>query len=143
MIFERAKFNSHKQLQDETVDDFITDLFCLAEHCAYGELRGEMIRDRLVVRLLDATLSEKIQLDSELTLDYQTEATRLQQPVVRGMSQQDCPTVEHEKIDSLNNSSKNAHKQRPPRSHAGVKPPNRPQTKHRQNCLLFYSHCLS
>ena len=42
------------------------------------------------------------------------------------------PTVEHEKIDSLNYSSKNAHKQRPPRSHAGVVPPNRPQTK--QKC---------
>ena len=47
VIFEWAKFNSCKQLQDETVDNFITDLFCLAEHCAYGELREEMIRDRL------------------------------------------------------------------------------------------------
>ena len=50
VIFERAKFNSRKQLQDETVDDFITDLFCLAELCSYGELRDEMIRDRLVVQ---------------------------------------------------------------------------------------------
>ena len=97
MIFERAKFNSHKQLQDEMVDDFITDLFCLAEHCTYRELREEMIRDRLVVGLLDATLSEKMQLDSELMLDKalamarQTEAIHLQQPVVRGMSQQDSP----------------------------------------------------
>ena len=58
VIFERAKFNSRKQLQDETVDSFITDLFCLAEHCVYGQLRNEM-RDRLVVGLLDASLSEK------------------------------------------------------------------------------------
>ena len=63
VIFEQAKFNSRKQLQDETVDDFITDLFCLAEHCSYGELRDEMIRDRLVVGLLNASLSEKMQLD--------------------------------------------------------------------------------
>ena len=60
MIFERAKFNSRKQLKDEKVDDFITDLFCLAEYCTYGELREEMIRDRLVVGLLNATLSEKM-----------------------------------------------------------------------------------
>ena len=82
------KFNSRKLLQDETVDDFITDLFCLAEHCTYGELQEEMIRDRLGVGLLDATLSEKMQLDSELMLDKtlamarQTEAIHLQQPVV-------------------------------------------------------------
>ena len=55
-------------LQDETVDNFIIDLFCLAEHCSYGELRDEMIRDRIVVGLFDTSLSEKMQLDPELTL---------------------------------------------------------------------------
>lgn len=87
IIFEQAKFNSRKQLQDETVDSFITDLFCLAKHCAYGQLRDEMIRDRLVVGLLNASLSEKMQLDAELTLDkaialaHQSEAIHKQQPV--------------------------------------------------------------
>ena len=51
VIFERAKFNSRRQRKGETVDDFITDLHCLAEHCAYGELHSEMIRDRNVVGL--------------------------------------------------------------------------------------------
>ena len=51
VIFERAKFNSRCQRKGETVDDFITDLHCLAEHCAYGELHSEMIRDRIVVGL--------------------------------------------------------------------------------------------
>ena len=117
-IFERAKFNSRKQLQDETVDDFITDLFCLAEHSSYGELRDEMIRDRLVVGLLDASLSEKMQLDPELTLSkalamaHLTEAIRQQQPVVRGMLQQDCPSVEHEKIETLRYNPKNANRPR-------------------------------
>ena len=79
-----------------------------------------------------------MQLDAELTLEKalamarQTEAVRQQQPVVRGVLQQDCPTVEHEKIDALNYNSKNAHKQRPPRNHTGVGPPNRQQTK--QKC---------
>ena len=91
VIFEQAKFNSHKLLQDKIVDNFIIDLFCLAEHCAYGQLWEEMIRDRLVVRLLNATLSEKMQLDVELTLEKglamarQAEAVCQQQPVVRGV----------------------------------------------------------
>ena len=93
VIFERAKFNSRKQLQDETADSFITDLFCLAEHCAYGQLRDELIRDRLAVGLLDASLSEKMQLDPELILDkaialaHQSEVMHKQQPVVRGTQQ--------------------------------------------------------
>ena len=63
VIFERAKFNSRHQRKEETVDDFITDLHCLAENCAYGELHSEMIRDRIVVGLLDDGLSEKMQLE--------------------------------------------------------------------------------
>ena len=134
VIFEQTKFSLCKLLQDETVDDFIADLLCLAEHCTYGELREEMIRDRLVVGLLDATLSEEMQLDAELMLDkaltmaHQTEAIRQQQPVVRSMLEQDSPTVECEKIESVNYVSKNPHKQRPTRNHAGVGSPNRPQT---------------
>ena len=132
-------------MQDETVDSFITDLFCLAEHCAYGQLCDELIRDRLVVGLLDASLSEKMQLDPELTLDKaialarQSEAMHKQQPVVRSMQQQDCPTVEQEKNDALSyNNPKNANKfrhadrQRFPRNNAGGGPLHKEQTK--QKC---------
>ena len=57
VTFERAKFNSRCQQKEEKVDDFIIDLHCLAEHCAYGELHSEMIRDHIVVGLLDDGLS--------------------------------------------------------------------------------------
>ena len=69
VIFQRAKFNQRKQHQGEPVDNFITDLYCLADRCEYGELRNEMIRDRIVVGLLDDALSEKLQLDARLTLE--------------------------------------------------------------------------
>ena len=55
-----------------------------------------MIRDRIVVGLHDATLSEKLQLEPELTLESaiakvrQAELIRKQQPVVRG----DKPNIE-------------------------------------------------
>lgn len=69
VIFERAKFNQRQQEQGETVDSFITSLHCLSEHCGYGQLHDEMIRDRLVVGLRDKKLSEQLQLDPELTLE--------------------------------------------------------------------------
>ena len=59
----------------------------------------------------------------------QTEAIHQQQLVGKRILQQDCPTVEHEKIDVQNYNSKNAHKQRPPRNHAGVNL----LTDHREN----------
>ena len=68
-IFEWAKFNLHKQEEGEPIDSFITALYCLTKHCGYGALHKEMIRDRLVVGLFDASLSEKLQMDAELTLE--------------------------------------------------------------------------
>jgi len=62
IIFERAKFNQRCQEEGETVDTFITALHLLAEHCNFGTLTDEMIRDRIVVGLLDAKLSEKLHL---------------------------------------------------------------------------------
>lgn len=90
VIYERAKFNKRKQEEGEPVDAFITDLYALAEHCGYSDLHDEMIRDRIVVGLRDANLSEKLQFDDKLTLDTavkkarEAEAVKQQQSVVRG-----------------------------------------------------------
>ena len=93
VIYERAKFNQRKQEPGESVDSFITALYGLAEYCGYSTLHDEMIRDRIVVGLRDAKLSEKLQLDPELTLDKavtqarQSESIRQQQSLVRGVGE--------------------------------------------------------
>ena len=69
VIFERARFNRRSQQQDETAEQFITSLYSLAENCEYGDLRDEMIRDRIVVGIRDRALSERPQLDPDLTLE--------------------------------------------------------------------------
>uniref|UniRef100_A0A4W5QKE1 C2H2-type domain-containing protein n=1 Tax=Hucho hucho TaxID=62062 RepID=A0A4W5QKE1_9TELE len=85
VILERSKFNQRQQEAGETADDFITALHCLSEHCGYGALLSEMIRDRLVMGLLDRRLSEQLQMDPEITLDKavtrirQTELVKKQQ----------------------------------------------------------------
>ena len=89
MIYERAKFNLRKQDEGGPVDSFITALYGLAEHCGYAELHDELIRDKIVVGIRDASLSEKLQLDPELTLSKavtrvrQAEAVKQQQPLLR------------------------------------------------------------
>ena len=96
VIYERAKFNQRRQEPGEPVDAFITALYGLAEHCGYASLHEEMIRDRIVVGLLDAKLSEKLQLDPELTLSKavtqvrQAEAIKQQQALLRGETPSMC-----------------------------------------------------
>ena len=71
------------------MDSFITLLYCLAEHCSYGELYNKMIRDRIVVGLRDTSAAQKLQTDSELTMDKtvtlarQSKAAKTQQFVVQ------------------------------------------------------------
>lgn len=54
LIFEWVKFNQRRQEEGEPVDDFIMDLYRIAEHCSYGTLHDELIRDRIVVGLRSA-----------------------------------------------------------------------------------------
>ena len=40
IIFERTKFNLRSQQDGESVDNFITDLYCLAEYCEFGTVKA-------------------------------------------------------------------------------------------------------
>ncbi|GBM18120.1 hypothetical protein AVEN_75534-1 [Araneus ventricosus] len=67
-IFECTQFNKRIQLDGESVNTFITALYTLSEHCEYDILHDELIRDRIVVGIRNKNLSEKFQLDANLTL---------------------------------------------------------------------------
>ena len=60
VIIERSKFNKRAQLENESVDSFVTDLHCMAEHCQFGDINDGLIRDRLVVGLRDTRLAERL-----------------------------------------------------------------------------------
>lgn len=51
------------------MDSFVTALHSLAETCEYGTLKGELIRDRIVIGVRDARTSERLQLMADLTLE--------------------------------------------------------------------------
>ncbi len=92
VIYERARFNQRVQQTNEPVDKFITALYALAENCNYGALHDQLLRDRLVVGLRDRTLSERMQLDRDRTLEKtinmarQSEVIKNQQTDLRGES---------------------------------------------------------
>ena len=61
----------------------------MAEHCQFGDINDELIRDRLVVGFRDTRLAERLQLHPELTLEKavnqarQSEAVKKQQVLLR------------------------------------------------------------
>ncbi|KAI2648260.1 hypothetical protein H4Q32_018307 [Labeo rohita] len=98
VIFERAQFNLRCQQEGESAETFITDVHKLAEHCSFGVLKDELIRDRIVVGIKDRKLSEQLQMDSELTLAKaiqkvrQSETVKKQQTIIHSAAGVDPKT---------------------------------------------------
>lgn len=68
-IHERACFHRRSQLQGESVEAFVRQLYKLAEHCDFGQTKDEQIRDRIVIGIADGEVSQKLQLEPDLTLE--------------------------------------------------------------------------
>lgn len=87
VIHERAVFHSRQQGSSETVESYLRALYDLAEHCAFDK-KEETIRDRLVVGLRDRELSEKLQLQAELTLADAVKQARQHEQVKHQLQEQ-------------------------------------------------------
>lgn len=80
VIYERSRFNMRVQEQGENVEEFVTALHKMAENCDFGKfgngMQDQLIRDRLVVGLLDKKLNQKLQLEDNLTLQRAVQVAR-------------------------------------------------------------------
>ena len=56
-------------MRKQSVEQFVTSLYSLAENCSNGDFKEEMIHDRIVVGIRDQGLSERLQMDKKLTLE--------------------------------------------------------------------------
>ena len=76
MLFMK-ELSSTKEIRkkEKSVEEYIRYLHELPEHADFAD-RESTIRDRLVLGLLDQELSEKLQLESELTLTKATQLAR-------------------------------------------------------------------
>ncbi|UYV78305.1 hypothetical protein LAZ67_16000911 [Cordylochernes scorpioides] len=106
IIYERAKFNSRIQEDREPVDEFITSLYKLADSCEFEGLHEQLIRDRIVVGVRDKALSERMQLDSELTLEKAVKMVREQEAVRQQQVDLQRPSSS-QKVNQVKFNSKN------------------------------------
>ena len=67
-IVERVRSNTRKQTPEEPVATLPLFKFCIAEDFKHGILKNQLIRDRIVVGVLDDTLSARLQAKPYLAL---------------------------------------------------------------------------
>ena len=140
IIFERARFNRRMQEEEESVEQFITSLYSLADNCEYGNMKEELIRDRLVVGIKDVTLSERLQMDEALTLDKAKKSVRQREAVKEQQSFLKREETSLDYVKSKDNSSR-PHKrtQQPPPANKCIRCGKGRHT--RQNCPARDSTC--
>lgn len=67
VVYERYIFNSFEQNSGGSVDTLVTRVRKNASSCEFGLLNNELIRDRLVVGLLDRGKRRKLLREESLT----------------------------------------------------------------------------
>lgn len=108
------------------MDSFIQDLYRLADDCEYGLLKNELIRDRIIVGVLDDALSDRLHSKLKLTLEEavqisrQAEARQQSREVVRGSTLTSTNSVNMVKRASQNNKQKHPQKNNPLRVSTSV-----------------------
>uniref|UniRef100_T1ICY3 Retrotransposon gag domain-containing protein n=1 Tax=Rhodnius prolixus TaxID=13249 RepID=T1ICY3_RHOPR len=76
LIVSSFRFNSRKQKEQETFDDFVTELRKLVKDYDYGALVDRLLLDRIVQGVQDSQLREKDLQEKEVTLDRAIELER-------------------------------------------------------------------
>lgn len=67
--YERYIFRSRLQKEGESLEQYLTDLRIKSQSCSYGTLCESLIRDQLVVGILDRKVKERLLRETDLTLD--------------------------------------------------------------------------
>ena len=65
---ERHKFNSRKQQSGESFQAYLADVRVKASTCKFGDLKDQMLRDRLVCGITSDTVRKLLLREDKLTL---------------------------------------------------------------------------
>jgi len=108
IIVQRHLFWTRQQRQGETYEAFIADLRKMAADCDYGQLRDELIRDKIVCGIQSDPLRKQMLKEEDLTLARAVQLCMLEESTKRNLAQMSEKTKES--VDAL------ATSKRPPAS---------------------------
>ncbi|XP_074036721.1 uncharacterized protein [Leptinotarsa decemlineata] len=68
LVYERHKFFTRRQMEGESLQQFITDLKNKAKSCAFSDLEESLVCSMLIIGLLSDQLRERLLENSDMTL---------------------------------------------------------------------------
>uniref|UniRef100_A0A8B9JE72 ribonuclease H n=1 Tax=Astyanax mexicanus TaxID=7994 RepID=A0A8B9JE72_ASTMX len=77
VIYERYNFGICKQEEGEPIDSFVTRLREKAATCEYGELKDDLIRDKIVLGIADENTRRRLLRERQLTLNSAIDTCRM------------------------------------------------------------------
>jgi hypothetical protein len=69
VIAERFRFHKRNQKHGESISDYCVAIQKLSEHCKFGTVLNDSLRDRLVCGLLNEHIQRKLLTEADLTYD--------------------------------------------------------------------------
>ncbi len=73
VLVARYRFNSRSRKPEESVSAYAAELCHLTEHCTYGDVLGEMLRDQLVCGINNEVIQRRLLAEDKLTFDRDLE----------------------------------------------------------------------
>lgn len=73
----RHQFFQRTQKQNETFNEFLTDLKKLSLDCAFGDMKDSLVRDRIISGINDTLLKNRLLREENLTLEKCTQICRI------------------------------------------------------------------
>ena len=83
VTMERHKFNTRTQGSTELIDQFVTDLKNIANDCEFGDIKNDLIRDRIVCGTNSENVKKRLLREDKLTLAKAISICRAEEESVR------------------------------------------------------------
>ena len=87
ILYERFLFHEAEQQPNETMDQYIVRLRCLAEACNFRGLHNEMLRDRLILGSKDKAAQARLFRQRESDLKTTLEALKISKQTLEQLKQ--------------------------------------------------------
>lgn len=97
LIYERFLFNTAVQKVGQSYDSYFTELRNHANNCDYGDLKEDLIRDRIVVGIINKKLQERLLQTDDLTLKKAIEKCRASEAAMAQASDMKQSTTDMDK----------------------------------------------
>ncbi|KAB0789999.1 hypothetical protein PPYR_15712, partial [Photinus pyralis] len=87
---ERHRFNTRSQAKNENIEAYLADLRKIASNCNFGNLKNELIKDRIVCGVHDKRVKDRLLREQDLTLEKAVaicKAAEVTESMLKGLSE--------------------------------------------------------